>query len=102
MCGEGGPWANWHPLMDVDPLGGGGGGVCNNFTDHLEIGLWKEHEAEAKTKVASARGCHSPPLRPLSDRVTQENGPAAKKGYCAANNEGRGLHPWRVFYKSQT
>ena len=35
--------------------------IRNDFMNHLETGLWKEHKAEAKTEAASARSQHLPP-----------------------------------------
>lgn len=61
-------------------------GICNDFMNNLEIGLWKEHEAEAKTEVASVQSQHPPPPRTLRVRHPEKNAPVAKKGYCSPNN----------------
>ena len=44
--------------------------IRNDFMNHLETGLWKEHKAEAKTEAASARSQHLPPCTECATQDT--------------------------------
>jgi hypothetical protein len=50
-------------------------GICNNFMNNLEIGLWKEYKAEAKKRSGIITESAFNPRHTLPKCVTHKNVP---------------------------